>query len=790
MIWALTACISTGSSLAKPKNELASRSLQTAPTRGSVILALPIKHIGLEFVVTLNGDYVGEFVFQRSGEHVQISRPFITTVFGYRFSPRQGFRSSTRSNLQPPIVATLPIVAESMDYIEIDASELFESQLTGWESSASRLDGRLLAFHLQGITKMTDGFEVWGEQFVTDAVVRGVEDTREFAGEVYPVRTQWSFIFLSKEMQPREYRIDMGFRPANTNRNTENSKLSEPITKWRLEHKAHSESRLSVQTPIRVIVDPGIPNEWVSYVIAGVEEWERAFVHAGFDDAVSIEVATPENAEILLNSGRFVRLRWVPIQDTEQPAMPGSMVDDLRPSRGGVGVSIVHNRITGEIIGGEIRVSWPGDRFVDYFDAVCRPALGDDWSAENDHHIYGEILTSLVSHEMGHIFGLADGNYGEFAFSSKQLRDPNFLNLFGFTPSVMNYSRCNYVAQLEDSILLRQLLPRVSVMDVQHILWGYGGVDDPQRALEMAIEYLGGEAVELTGNADSAIRTSYIPVTQRGPQTFDNAVDTRDPVISSKLALSHLRARSSYLDEALRSGRLSAIAARRGYFRLLEIYSVLLEHPLSLVGGSYETTNPEGVRFVQTEGTASQASALDFVLAHIAKDPDWLIGDNFETTYQSYDVKAQLQALKRRLLRSTLSVPRIERIAQRGQMLGQTRISSIYQYLDAVRLGFTLGSNVSYDTQAIESNIVAFMHRLAEVSGLRNIEPPRFSIGGYHRQSVNNVGISESDPSIRLVLQSYFLSLCTRIQNQDGNKSASDLRRRNEVLASYCRSAN
>ena len=43
----------------------------------------------------------------------------------------------------------------------------------------------------------------------------------------------------------------------------------------------------------------------------------------------------------------------------------------------------------------------------------------------------------------------------------------------GHSPSIMDYSRMNYVAQPEDHVALDDLLPRVGPWDKYSIMWGY-----------------------------------------------------------------------------------------------------------------------------------------------------------------------------------------------------------------------------------------------------------------------------------------------------------------------------
>jgi hypothetical protein len=55
----------------------------------------------------------------------------------------------------------------------------------------------------------------------------------------------------------------------------------------------------------------------------------------------------------------------------------------------------------------------------------------------------------------------------------EKLRDKNFLDSNGHTPSIMDYARFNYVAQPEDKIPPGDLMPRIGDYDKWAIEWGY-----------------------------------------------------------------------------------------------------------------------------------------------------------------------------------------------------------------------------------------------------------------------------------------------------------------------------
>src|ERR1700722_8486333 len=58
-------------------------------------------------------------------------------------------------------------------------------------------------------------------------------------------------------------------------------------------------------------------------------------------------------------------------------------------------------------------------------------------------------------------------------YPADKIRDRDFVHKMGHTPSIMDYSRFNYVAQPEDKIAVEDLIPRIGPYDVWATKWGY-----------------------------------------------------------------------------------------------------------------------------------------------------------------------------------------------------------------------------------------------------------------------------------------------------------------------------
>ncbi len=273
-----------------------------------------------------------------------------------------------------------------------------------------------------------------------------------------------SIVLLPEEpMQPRYFDERVGYF---NNKITEFSDQQQTtnheaiVMRYRLEPKdpkAYKAGKLvEPKKQIVYYIDPATPKKWVKYLIAGINDWNKAFEAAGFKNAIVGKEWPANDSTMSVDDARFSMIRYLP-SETENAYGP----------------RIVDPR-SGEII--EAHVCWYHNVMnlvKKWYMVQCGPTDKRARTMEFSDELMGQLIRFVSSHEVGHSLGLRHNMIASQATPVEKLRDKAWVEKNGHTASIMDYARFNYVAQPEDNIGEKGRFPRINDYDCWAIKWGY-----------------------------------------------------------------------------------------------------------------------------------------------------------------------------------------------------------------------------------------------------------------------------------------------------------------------------
>ncbi len=299
-------------------------------------------------------------------------------------------------------------------------------------------------------------------------------------------------------------------------------------------------------------------------------------------------------------------------------------------------------------------------------------------SLEIDEELIGETMRQVIAHEIGHAVGLPHNMIASSAFPTDCLRSASFTSRYGVAPTIMDYTRQNYIAQPGDGVT--RFVRMIGPYDDYAINWGYRWYpdvttpDDETRQLDVLIEEKEGDPMYRFSTGFGG----YNP----DAQTEDMG---SDPVQSSAYAVANLK-------KVVPNLRTWTSTPGQGYDDLEEIYGETLGmwrrymgHVVTLVGGVRETpkaSDQSGVVFVPVP-RAEQERALDFLDANVLQTPMWLLDSDLLRRLRPVGAVDQVRLLQVGILGQMLDPMRLARLVE-GDAIDQTGYP-LADYMDDVR---------------------------------------------------------------------------------------------------------
>ncbi|MXV16991.1 zinc-dependent metalloprotease [Hufsiella ginkgonis] len=431
------------------------------------------------------------------------------------------------------------------------------------------------------------------------------------------VELNTSLVVLPKKpMQPRYFDQRVGFFAVgytDFDLNPQGIKEVQIIKRWRLEPKPADMAKyrrgelVEPMKPIVFYIDPATPKKWVPYLIAGVNDWQKAFEKAGFKNAIIGKMAptAKEDSTWSLDDAGHSAIVYKP---SEIANASGPSIADPR---------------SGEIM--ESHINWFHNVQKLVHDWYFTQAAAIDPRArkmEFSDELMGDLIRFVSSHEVGHTLGLRH-NYGSSStVPTENLRNKAWVEANGHTPSIMDYARFNYVAQPEDNITPKGIYPRIGDYDKWAIEWGYRLLPEYKSA-DAEISALNKLAVERLKDRRLFFGTESNPDDphSQNEDLSDNAMK------ASEYGIRNLKRILASLPEWTKNANEGYDDLENMYGQITTQFGRYLGHVSKNIGGIYEnpkTVEQTGPVYERTPA-ATQKEALAFLEANLFTTPTWLI---------------------------------------------------------------------------------------------------------------------------------------------------------------------
>ena len=510
------------------------------------------------------------------------------------------------------------------------------------------------------------------------------------------------------------------------------------ITRWRLEKK---DPEAAVSEPVKPIVwyiDKATPTELVPYVKKGIEAWNVAFEAAGFKNAVQARPypSAEEDPEFDPEDVRYSVIRWVPspIANAYGPHLADPRSGEILNAN----IVMFHNIV-------QLQRDWYLTQVGPLDPRARKLPLPDD--------LMGELVAFVVTHEVGHSLGLPHNMKASSLYPVEKLRDAQWLKTMGHTPSIMDYSRFNYVAQPEDRLDPALLIPKIGPYDQFAVRWGYTPIPSAKTSED--------ERQQLNLWAREQVGTPWLRFSSPkadGGDVGENmeAVGDADAVMATGLGLRNLRRVVKMLPAVVPADGKDDQTLEALYRSTWGQWVQEMNHVITVVG-SYEVQNKHNDQpgaIATPVSRERQVRAVKFLSEQMFTTPQWMLDPAVTQRLRNIEQQLWLGVYQRTLLRQMVSPARTQRLMAQEAQLGP-RAYRLGDYLADLRRGIFTELPAAPITPARRNLQRYYVDALAA------------RLGG-----LNLLGLDDGEALVRAELRDLMRSLATASQQGDASRRA------------------
>ncbi|NJD08902.1 MAG: zinc-dependent metalloprotease [Gemmatimonadetes bacterium] len=621
--------------------------------------------------------------WDRSGNRIILRSPSYTIVAD---STLPIFQAVQNSNY-PPIIGVFNVESWGPDSAAvIEVTRLFTTAIPELQAIQGTIDAQ--RSFIERTLAFPDNVEIEATQTGTAQAAGGQGAAAAPGAGPRPAQSvlaHWSIVRLPENpMMPRVNDERVGYfsdQIVDFGHDQHRAATRRYITRYRLECSDRRVGDLCYPVkPITYYVDPATPDWLKPYVRNAIVEWQSAFEKAGFKDGI-VAADAPKDPDWSPEDVRHTLIRW----------LPSAVENAVGPN--------VHDPRTGEILNGSVQLfhnvmnlqrSW-------YFTQVS-PLDPRAQTLPMPDSLMGRLVHFVVTHEIGHTIGLQHDHLGSSLYPVDSLRSRTWVAKLGHSPSIMDYSRFNYVAQPEDSIALKDLVPRVGPYDEYAIMWGYKPIpaaktpDAEKPTLEQwarmqdTIPWYRFSAGNAYGNTG----------------TLNEAVGDMDPVKATGLGFKNIQRVMTYLEKATLKPMEDNSDLAELYDRTVGQWATEAGHVATLVGGGivqYKSGGQPGPVYVAVS-RARQAEAVRFINQNVFRTPAYLIRPEIGARIEAGGMVTRINNAQVRVLNSLFDDGRMNRLLELEGTAERGTTYTLATMLDDVRKG--LWEELAAGTPAID----------------------------------------------------------------------------------------